>query len=210
MRNRSRLLLLILLGANVDPTLIVLIYKLVTIAAATFIIWLGYRLFTLGVFKSSGDIDATIRDNRIILKRAAPGTFFVLFGATIFVVIVWRGMQTAQNQTSLPKTEASKEGPIASIVSVSGAGGFDRERALMLAQAVNTIAQASTVSTDPARRTAISMLKEWRKTELAEKYLSSADVDLYLQVGENVAQLGEKDRKRYEAVHEWLAVGLQK
>jgi hypothetical protein len=93
-----------------DATAATLIYKLVSLISGAFICFLGYRLFTLGVFTAAGDLDAAFKDTKVVLKRAAPGTFFALFGAAVIGVTVWRGIEfytTTQAGASAPITSVT-------------------------------------------------------------------------------------------------------
>lgn len=76
-----------------DTTTATLIYKLVSVASGAFVCYLGYRLFTLGVFTTAGDLDTTFKDTKLVLKKAAPGTFFALFGAAVIGVTIWKGVE---------------------------------------------------------------------------------------------------------------------
>lgn len=65
------------------------LYKIVSLLTGTAFAYMGYRLFTAGVWGESGDVEAQFRDSRLIIKRAAPGTFFVLFGTIIVCFAVF-------------------------------------------------------------------------------------------------------------------------
>jgi hypothetical protein len=52
---------------------------------------MGYRLFMTGIEKSAGVLEASAGTNAIRLSRAAPGTFFALFGAIIISVTIFQG-----------------------------------------------------------------------------------------------------------------------
>lgn len=58
------------------------------------IIFLGYLLFIKGIFNESGDFEGTFKDNKIILKKAAPGTYFVLFGSIVILMALYKGFVT--------------------------------------------------------------------------------------------------------------------
>jgi len=70
------------------------------------IISLGYKLFVKGVFSESGDVEGSFKDYKLIVKKAAPGTYFVLFGSLIIGLIVFKGISIDEtlaraNQNSL-------------------------------------------------------------------------------------------------------------
>jgi len=81
-----------------------LIYKIACILSGVVFSYLGYRLFVLGIFSSAGDVDVQFNDNRLILKKAAPGTFFALLGAIVIVATIIQGM----NLSSSEKTETTR------------------------------------------------------------------------------------------------------
>jgi|GEM_PF-1021836 len=79
-----------------DPITSTLVYKLACLGAGLLFCILGYRLFVLGIFSGAGDMDARFHNNRLVLKKAAPGTFFALFGAAVIGLVVWKGLQLTQ------------------------------------------------------------------------------------------------------------------
>jgi hypothetical protein len=52
--------------------------------------FLGYRLFSRGVLGDS-DLEAVWNDRRLLLKRAAPGSLFALFGLVMIAFALWQG-----------------------------------------------------------------------------------------------------------------------
>ena len=70
-----------------------LTYKLACIVSGVLICYFGYRLFVLGIFRGAGDLDSSFKNTRLILKKAAPGTFFALFGALVVGATVWMGLE---------------------------------------------------------------------------------------------------------------------
>lgn len=69
------------------------IYKLASLFAGSMFAYMGYRLFMVGVWGEAGDVEAQFQDNKLVIKRAAPGTFFALFGALVVCVTIFRGFQ---------------------------------------------------------------------------------------------------------------------
>jgi hypothetical protein len=69
------------------------LYKLACLAVGALFGWLGYRLFMAGIWGPSGNLHANFRDWKLILKSAAPGTFFVVLGAFIIVFTVMSGLK---------------------------------------------------------------------------------------------------------------------
>jgi hypothetical protein len=75
-----------------DLALLLFIYKLVSLLCGLFVIYLGYKLFIKGIFNESGDVEAVWESKKILVKKAAPGTFFALFGAIVMGVSIFRGL----------------------------------------------------------------------------------------------------------------------
>ncbi len=68
------------------------IYKTLSLIVGFGFGYLGYRLFISGVYEKAGELKAAWGDNRLILKQAAPGTFFSLFGAIIILITLLKGI----------------------------------------------------------------------------------------------------------------------
>lgn len=67
-------------------------YKLASLATGAFLCYLGYKLFMAGVRENAGSAAGGFGDSRIIISRAAPGTFFVLMGAVVIGLTIAKGM----------------------------------------------------------------------------------------------------------------------
>jgi hypothetical protein len=57
------------------------------------IIYLGYKLFLKGIFNESGNVEGSFKDYKLIVKKAAPGTYFVLFGSFIIGMTIFKGYE---------------------------------------------------------------------------------------------------------------------
>jgi len=68
------------------------IYKIVTVLTGLGFAFLGYRLFIHGIFTEAGELRTNWENRSLVLKKAAPGTFFALFGVIIVCVSLWRGL----------------------------------------------------------------------------------------------------------------------
>ncbi len=68
-------------------------YKIISLLVGTLFAYMGYRLFINGIWGNAGELDAGYDDTKIILKKAAPGTFFALFGALIISVTLYKGLE---------------------------------------------------------------------------------------------------------------------
>jgi hypothetical protein len=65
------------------------VFRIAVVAAGVVFAVLGYRLFVLGVVGPAGHLEAVWRENKILLKRAAPGTFFAFFGVFSIVAALF-------------------------------------------------------------------------------------------------------------------------
>jgi hypothetical protein len=74
-----------------QDTIALLVYRLVVLLCGFGSIVMGYRLFRVGVFEKAGELKANWGGRSFLLKAAAPGTFFALFGSAIIAITVWKG-----------------------------------------------------------------------------------------------------------------------
>ena len=65
-----------------------MIYKLACLAVGSLLCYFGYRLFQQGIWGHAGNLEANFRDTNLVVKSAAPGTFFVLLGSVIIVATI--------------------------------------------------------------------------------------------------------------------------
>ena len=70
---------------------IVAVYKVASLFVGLGFGYMGYRLFLTGIEKPAGDLEASSGSQTLKLSRAAPGTFFALFGATVVAVAIFQG-----------------------------------------------------------------------------------------------------------------------
>lgn len=68
-------------------------YKVASLASGVGLSYMGYRLFMAGVRGQAGDMEAAHNETRIVLSRAAPGTFFAVLGAAVVVFTLLRGLE---------------------------------------------------------------------------------------------------------------------
>lgn len=69
----------------------VAIYKVASLIVGLGFGYMGYRLFMAGIQGSAGDLEASSGSQALKLSRAAPGTFFALFGAAVIVATIVQG-----------------------------------------------------------------------------------------------------------------------
>jgi hypothetical protein len=67
------------------------LYKVAGLAVGVVFLYFGYRLFMAGLWGSAGDVEAQFRDTKVLVRQAAPGTFFALFGAAIILMTLFQG-----------------------------------------------------------------------------------------------------------------------
>ena len=79
--------------SNVSPELLVTAYKIFSLLTGLALCYMGYRLFLAGVWGASGDLDAKYSNTRLILKGAAPGIFFALFGTIVITATIFKGLE---------------------------------------------------------------------------------------------------------------------
>ena len=80
-------------GPNQGLALILyFVFKICLVIASAFSIWLGYKLFVLGVTgEASLNVDAKGIGGQLL--NAAPGLFFAIGGIAALIVIAWKGVK---------------------------------------------------------------------------------------------------------------------
>ena len=93
-------------------------YKIISLFVGLIFTYMGYRLFMAGVWGEAGDVEAKFKDTKVIIKRAAPGTFFALFGTIIVCFVVFKelrfedkGSSTTTQQNVIEIIEDNNEIP---------------------------------------------------------------------------------------------------
>jgi hypothetical protein len=76
------------------------LYKIAGLLTGTIFGWLGYRLFSKSIWGDSGTFRASYKDTKLLLKGGAPGTFFVLCGASIIAITLYRGLELSYDDTA--------------------------------------------------------------------------------------------------------------
>jgi hypothetical protein len=71
-------------------------YKIACLFTGLIIIFLGFKLFLRGIFTESGDVEGSWKNLKLIVKKAAPGTYFVLFGSLIISMTIFRGLTSEE------------------------------------------------------------------------------------------------------------------
>src|SRR5439155_20324810 len=93
--------------------LFIFLFKTFIVITGLLIIFMGYRLFVKGIFNEAGDIKATWADRGLLIKKAAPGAFFALFGACIIAITTYKGLQfdNTVNKTPIVFNQSTTEPP---------------------------------------------------------------------------------------------------
>jgi hypothetical protein len=99
------------MGENFAIVTAMALYKVVCLLTGVALSYFGYRLFLAGVWGNAGDLDVTFSDNKLVLKSAAPGTFFALFGTIIIVFTVWKGLEVNLGDEDPPSKRATTAAP---------------------------------------------------------------------------------------------------
>lgn len=89
-------------------------YKIISLLVGAFFGYMGYKLFTKGIWGSSGNMEAEFGDNKIVLKKAAPGIFFALFGSIIIITTISKKLELeyeamSPKENKIPKSEQTNK-----------------------------------------------------------------------------------------------------
>ncbi len=76
-----------------EPIVALTVYKGISLFSGTLFGFMGYKLFMAGVFEKAGQLEGTFGKEHLLLKEAAPGTFFALFGCLIILYTLMRGFK---------------------------------------------------------------------------------------------------------------------
>jgi len=99
-------------------------FKLATLAVGLASLAMGYSLFARGIWGRSGEqneLVAAFGNNRLMMKSAAPGAFFALFGAVFISISVFRGFTVTPVGSGDTRPPAAGE-------SVDAGGRVSRDR----------------------------------------------------------------------------------
>ena len=78
------------------------VYKLCSLLVGVFLAYMGFKLFMSGIWGNSGDLDSKFGNFKIVLKHAAPGTFFALFGTVVIGLTIFKGLNFESSRTTTP------------------------------------------------------------------------------------------------------------
>jgi hypothetical protein len=81
------------------------VYKLASLVTGLLLSYMGYKLFMAGVWGNAGDAEGAFGNNKLVIKKAAPGTFFILMGAIVIGLTISNGLSfntaSEQHQTEM-------------------------------------------------------------------------------------------------------------
>lgn len=85
-------------------------FRLAVIASGLACVYMGYRLFILGVMPGGGgsEIGADAGAIKLTVKNAAPGTVFATFGALLIIVMLVQGMPELNRTESAAGSEVTR------------------------------------------------------------------------------------------------------
>lgn len=80
---------------NANGNLVIIMYfivKIIPMIISGFAIYLGYKLFILGV---TGEASLSVESDKVTgqLINAAPGLFFALGGIASLIISIWKGVK---------------------------------------------------------------------------------------------------------------------
>jgi hypothetical protein len=68
-------------------------YRCVLVGVGLALSYMGFRLFCLGLYEKVGELKASWGGRALVLRQAAPGTFFVVCGGVVLLGTLARGVQ---------------------------------------------------------------------------------------------------------------------
>ncbi len=71
------------------------IFRVSSLFIGMFSIYLGYKLFMNGIWGDAGSFKVNSEDLNLVMKNAAPGTFFALFGSGIIIASLAIGVNVS-------------------------------------------------------------------------------------------------------------------
>ena len=95
----------------IAQTWVVLIYKLASLLAGVSLSYMGYRLFISGIWGDAGSAEGNFTDFKIIIRKAAPGTFFAVLGAMVLIAAIFKGLSMQSNPLLPPSMGKLNEKP---------------------------------------------------------------------------------------------------
>lgn len=98
------------------------VYKLACVAIGALFVLFAYRLFKAGIWGDAGNFQANFKDAKLVLKSAAPGTFFAVLGAAIVVFTVTTGLKFDVAKPNVASQPTANGGPPGPDIGLTGQG----------------------------------------------------------------------------------------
>ncbi|SCX98260.1 hypothetical protein [Desulfoluna spongiiphila] len=89
------------MSSNSFIVLSVTLYKLSSLLVGSLFAYLGFRLFMANIWGNAGELETEFGDTKLVVKKAAPGTFFALFGAIIIAITLYKGIELKSHTSNL-------------------------------------------------------------------------------------------------------------
>lgn len=103
----------------VEVLLIVSSYHLVIALCGLASIYMGYRLFKIGLFERAGELKVAWEGKSLALKQAAPGTFYAVLGTVIIGTAIVKGVELKGGQVA-PAQDGTTTVPSFTLSALSG------------------------------------------------------------------------------------------
>lgn len=84
-------------------------FKIGSLTVGLTAVFMGYRLFQQGLWGHPTELVANVGENKVLLKSAAPGTFFALFGTAVVVTALVKGFNVDLPVAPLPRPTTLEE-----------------------------------------------------------------------------------------------------
>ena len=171
------------MGFVTSSLLYLLFVRLAIIAAAVINVFLGYRLFCLGIGTPEGraqgtTVESSVATVKLSVRNAAPGTAFALFGAMLLIAMMVQSSPSATLETlsrSQTRTEVGQTSENLDGQTLTLRGADQNSLTLMTAQGIEYEKRGDTVAAERSYRQAVSIMAE-PMNDLAWSYLNSGRV----------------------------------
>lgn len=152
--------------------------KVIQVLVGLAFAYFGYRLFRHGVYEKAGDLRAAWGERYLVLKQAAPGTFFALFGAAVIAVSIWRGIEINIDRAreTAPRSSVLRSEVVTPPARQGSASSGSKTA--QQAQETTTSADEQLLSSFLAGTSPAQSLKQQEVSQLVERLLSGAKLTL--------------------------------
>jgi hypothetical protein len=131
---------------------IVTAYHLLTSLIGLVAAYMGFRLFRYGVFERAGELKLAWGDRSLLLKQAAPGTFFSVLGAGIIAVSLVTGVKATLTPVASDTNVATSQASSGMVISGLGGASGLTPLSVVLRHALSDFALCILAAADEAGR----------------------------------------------------------